>query len=212
MTNVITNITPFEEDPNYRVIFVNGSPEVTIPTSAVERLELDIQQPWTDELATQVTSMTDLKRATGIALQLVSRKAWGVQELAQRLVKRGVDPSIAKQTVEQLDEDGWLDDFNYACARIREWTRNEPASRYWLQRKLQERKLSQDISKKAIDEEFGDMSEQDAATHVARVRLAKIGDLDETTIRRRVISALGRRGFSSDVGAEALRRAQADLA
>jgi len=212
MTHVITDITPSEEDPNFRVIFVNGAPELTIPTSTVERLELDIQQPWTEELATQIASLTDIERASAMALQLVSRKSWGVQELAKRLVKRGIDPSIASQTVEQLNEDGWLDDFKYACARIREWTRTEPASRRWLQSKLRERNLSEDIASQAIDEELGDQSEQDAATFLARIRLSKIGDVDEATSRRRVISALGRRGFSSDVGSEAIRRAQADLA
>jgi len=212
MTRVITDILPSEEDPNYRVVYVDGSPEITIPSSTALRLELDINQPWTQELATQLHSLTDMSLATSMALRLVSRKSWGMCELAARLVTRGIDPCIAELTTQQLNEDGWLNDFKYACARIRELTRNEPASKRWIQRKLQDRKLSPEIIAQAIDEEVGNRSEQDAATQLANIRLLKMKTQDEATVRRRVISALSRRGFSVDVGAEALRRAQAEMA
>lgn len=208
MTHLITDILPQEDDPNYRVIFVNDIPELTVPLSTVEQLELQLQQPWTNELAQTVQSFEDIEKARSMALGLISMKAWGTDELSARLVKRGIDKNIAAVTTQQLHEDGWLDDLAYAMARIREWTRIEPASRAWLQKKLQERRLSHETITTAIEEELGNRSEQDAATELAAIRIAKVAGLDETTTRRRVISALSRRGFPSDVGSEALRRAQ----
>ncbi len=212
MTKTITDILPLDTDPNYRVIFVNGESILTIPTSTVERLELTVDQLWTVELAAEVISLEDMRDATSMALQLISKKAWGVQELATRLVKRGIEQSTATLATEQLEADGWLDDFAYACARIRDWTRAEPASRYWLRRKLEERELASEVALEAIEEELGNRSEQDAATELAVLRLSKVHSEDESTIRRKVISALSRRGFPVDVGAEALRRAQAENA
>ena len=204
----ITDILPLEEDPNYRVVYVDNQPEITIPTSTIEQLELTIGQAWTSDLATQADTFDQIDEAKHMALNLISRKAWGVRELAARLVKRGIDTNIALQITEQLEEDGWLDDFKYACARIRDWIRIEPASPRWLHRKLQERLLSQEQANEAIAAELGDKSEQDLATALAIIRLTKVVDVDEVTRRRRVMSALSRRGFSTDVGSEAIRQAQ----
>jgi regulatory protein len=210
MTHVITDIQPLEDDPNYRVIYVNDTPEVTIPTSTVEQLGLTTQQSWTEELSISVQSFEDIEKARNMALKLISMKAWGVKELATRLIKRGIHQEIATPTTKQLCDDGWLDDHSYACARIRDWVRTEPAGRAWLRNKLRQRQLSDETISKAIDEEIGDRSEQDAATELASARIARLPNVDETTLRRRVISALGRRGFPSDIGSEAFRRAQAE--
>jgi regulatory protein len=209
MTNTITDIQSLEDDPNYRIIFVNNEPEITIPSSTAKQLALQIGQIWTSELANTVQSFEDIEQARSMALRLISMKAWGVHELAARLVRRGIDREVATRTTEQLDEDGWLDDVSYARARIRDWTRIEPASRSWLRKKLHERKLSEETISASIEEELGDRNEQDAATELATIRIAKGSGLGEATLRRRVISALSRRGFSTDVGSEAMRRAQA---
>ncbi len=209
---IITDIQPLEDDPNFRVLFLNNDPQLTLPTSTVELHGLEIGQEWSDDLASEVESEKEVDLATKMALSLIATKAWGVLELAARLEKRGIEPSIAVTTTQQLKEDGWLDDFVYACARIREWIRREPASRAWLSHKLRERKLDEETIQRALDEELGGQSEQDAATELAILRLAKTSGQDERAIRRKVISALGRRGFSTDVGSEAYRRAQAENA
>lgn len=211
-SQIITDIQPLEDDPNFRVLFVNDVPQCTIPTTSVELHDIQIGQEWNDELATRVQSEKEIEGATKIALGLIATKAWGVKELATRLEKRGIDHNIAIVTTKQLAEDGWLDDFAYACARIRDWIRKEPASRVWLTHKLQERKLDKETIHRALDEELDGQCEQDAATELAIIRLSKTNDQDERTLRRKVISALSRRGFSTDVGSEAYRRAQAEIA
>jgi regulatory protein len=210
MTNIITDILPLDEDPNYRVIYVNNTPEATIPTDTVDKIGLTVEQLWTEDVTLQIQKLQYLEVATNMALKLISMKAWGVKELATRLVKRGIDPATATIATEQLHEDGWLDDFKYACARIRDWTRSKPASRTWLKQKLKERQLSDACIDDAVEEEFGEQCEQDAATELAKLQLVKMHSLDKATTRRRLIAALGRRGFSSDVASEALRRAQSN--
>tara|TARA_B100000959_G_C14966849_1_gene618119 strand:+ start:1939 stop:2577 length:639 start_codon:yes stop_codon:yes gene_type:complete len=209
MTKIITDILPDDNDPNYRIVYVDGVSEITLPLATMKRLNLNIDQVWTDDLSHQVKAIEDVEQARNMALNLITKKAWGVKELATRLIKRGIDPTVATLATEQLEADGWLDDFSYACARIRDWTRIEPASRFWLLQKLKERELANEVSNLALEEELGNRSEQDAANQLAILRLAKVTSQDETIIRRRVISALSRRGFTTDVGAEALRMAQA---
>ena len=210
MTNVITSIEPLSSDPNFRVIFVDGEKILTLPSHVVDHLNIKVDAPWTEALATSAASFEDESEARTMALQLIAMKAWGEKELAARLVKRGIQSAVATKVTEALQEDGWLDDLAYATARVREWTRNEPAGQRWLTMKLRERLLSEDTISEAISNELGDRSEQAAANELAKIRLQSVEGHDEVTIRRRIIAALGRRGFSSDIAAEAIRHAKLD--
>ena len=206
----VTDITISQDDPNVRILVCSTGTKTQLPAYFVDELNIKEGDEWGNELDSAITYFLESKEAEKIALQLISRKAWGKKELAKRLSKRGVTTEVAHAVTDQLELDGWLNDYVYACARIRELTRKEPAGRRFLTVKLQERLLDAQVIESAIQEEVGDVSEQDLATSLAKVRLAKIPAVDEQTARRRVIAALGRRGFSSDVGSEAIRRAQAD--
>lgn len=207
MSNLITAIESDPTDPNNRRVYVNEACIATLHISNIEMLGIELDQQWTDELEFAIETMQANEKARSMALQLVSRRAWSKKELANRLIKRGCQSSIAKQITEELAEDGWLDDLAYAGACIREWLRVEPASRRWLTHKLFEKGISEPTASESIAEELGEGSEQDAATELAVIRIAKTSSLDLETARRRVIAALQRRGFSSDVASEAYRRA-----
>lgn len=207
MSNQVTAIEPDPTDPNNRRVFVNETCIATLHVSNIEILGIELDQQWTEELAFAVETLHANEKARATALQLVSRRAWSKKELANRLVKRGCQSSTAKQITEELAEDGWLDDLAYAGACIREWLRVEPASRRWITHKLFDKGITEPTASQSIADELGEGSEQDAATELAVIRIAKTSSLDHETARRRVIAALQRRGFSSDVASEAYRRA-----
>ncbi|MDP7009608.1 MAG: regulatory protein RecX [Phycisphaerales bacterium] len=207
MNTCITAIEADSKDPNMRHIYIDRTCVATLSVSAIETFHVSVGQPWTKELDEQVASFKAAQHVRSIALQLLSRRAWSTQELLQRLIKRGCEAETAGTITQQLAEDGWLDDLSYASACIREWIRTEPASRRFLELKLGTKGIEGDIAARAIEEELSGQCEQDAATELATIRLAKVLTLDEQTKRRRVIAALQRRGFSSDVASEAFRRA-----
>ena len=210
MTQLITAIEPTDDDPNFRDIYVQGKLAFTLPCSTVEELQLAVEQPWDEETSNAVGAFKDIEDARRIAIDLISRRSWGCNELVTRLVKRGSDRAIAEQTIVQLTEDGWLDDQTYACALIRQWLQKEPAGRRWLQHKLREKEITHETALLAIEEELRGQSEQDAADAFATVRLSKVREQDEATTRRKVISALHRKGFSSEVATAAYSKAQGD--
>jgi SOS response regulatory protein OraA/RecX len=135
---------------------------------------------------------------------------WGCKELEMRLVKRGIDSSIATEVTNQLAEDDWLNDVAYACALIRQWIRKEPAGRRWLRHKLREKQISVDVATIAIETELGDSSEQEAADTFAAIRLSKLRKVEEEIATRRVRAALNRRGFDAHVAMDAIRSAQVE--
>ncbi|MBT4584868.1 MAG: regulatory protein RecX [Phycisphaerae bacterium] len=207
MSSCITAIEPDQHDPNLRHVFVQATCVATLSVSDVKRLEIELDQHWTEDLDRAIEELQSLEKTRSIALQLLSQRAWSQKELTDRLVKRGADSSTASTITSQLEEDGWLDDLAYAGACIREWVRIEPASKRWLEHKLASKGITETTAEQAINETYSDRSEQDAATELATIRLAKVAKLDEPTQRRRVMAALQRRGFSADVASEAIRRA-----
>jgi regulatory protein len=207
MSACITAIEADHKDPNIRHLYVNESCVATLSVSEIERLEIVLNQPWTDELERAVEEDQSNEQTRLIALRLLSRRSWSKKELTDRLIKRGSHPSSAEMITDQLEIDGWLDDLAYAGACIREWIRVEPASRRWIMHKLSGKGISEKTATHAIDETLHDQSEQKAATELATIRLAKISALNEPTRQRRVMAALQRRGFSSDVASEAIRLA-----
>jgi SOS response regulatory protein OraA/RecX len=59
----------------------------------------------------------------------------------------------------------------------------------------------------AVRDHYPQEQERDVARDLAVARLARLGALDEMTRRRRTIDFLIRRGFSSSVAADSVRRA-----
>tara|TARA_B100000959_G_C14915315_1_gene597032 strand:- start:338 stop:985 length:648 start_codon:yes stop_codon:yes gene_type:complete len=207
MTHFITAIEPSKNDPNYRDIYVQGKLAMTLSFATVEELQLCVEQEWNEDTTEVVETFAAIENARHIAIDLISRRSWGCNELVTRLIKRGHEQSVAKKTVVQLAEDGWLDDHIFACALIRQWLRKEPAGRRWLQHKLHEKEISSEIANQAIEEELSDISEQESAEAFATQRLAKTSG-DKESIRRKVMSALNRKGFTNDIASEAFQAAQ----
>ncbi len=208
MIKTITAIHPAKRDPNLRDVYVDDSLTTTLHLSLVESLHIEINQEWTEEIEDRVSKLQESTKARQIAIDLISRRLWGTAELKMRLIKRGISKPIALETVNQLIEDDWLDDLNYAKALIKEWLRKEPAGRKWLLHKLLEKKISSEVSGNAVNDELGDISEQELATNLAIIRISKLTSTDDSSLRRKVMSVLARKGFSMDVASEAFRHAQ----
>ena len=207
MSNCITTIEADLKDPNIRHIYADEICVASVSVSDLKRLGFELGQVWSLKEEESLKQLQRDENARSIALQLLSRRAWSKKELKNRLIKRGCESNTAVVITDELEVDGWLDDLAYAGACIRQWLRVEPASRGWISHKLAEKGVSDSIASLAIEEELGEKSEQEAATELATIRIAKVSNLDETTQRRRVITALQRRGFSSDVASEAFRQA-----
>ena len=210
MTGTITSISPSKRDPNMRDVFVDDAFETTLPATVVVQLKIEIDSTWTLDIGKQAESIAACEKARQMALSLISRRMWGCKELEMRLVKRGIDSSIATVVTNQLAEDDWLNDVAYACALIRQWIRKEPAGRRWLRHKLREKQISVDVATIAIETELGDSSEQEAADTFAAIRLSKLRKVEEEIATRRVRAALNRRGFDAHVAMDAIRSAQVE--
>ncbi len=123
------------------------------------------------------------------ALALLSRRAYSVGVLTEKLMDKGCDPAQVAEAVSWLTELRYLDDEEYA----REYVRAHVARGYGRHRtrvELRRRYIDDEIIEKVLEE----MPDPEETVDQTIVRLAGHGIWDEKR-RRRVADALYRRGF-----------------
>lgn len=203
----ITSIQPQEDNPNLRAIFVNDQHVATLTSNAINLLELTIGAEWNKTISSAVFQHNENEQGRKIALKLISKRMWGTDELLNRLIDRGVKIDAAKQVIQSLITDDWLDDEQYAEALIREWTRKEPAGKLLLIKKLRHKQLNEETINKTLSKYFEEYPQHKAATKFAAIRLQKNKNPLDKETKNKLISAMYRRGFTSEESHDALRKA-----
>jgi regulatory protein len=119
-------------------------------------------------------------------------RARGREELVRSLNQRGFAAATAREAVERLEKEGWLDDLAAARSVVR--SRQDRYGRARIERELAGRGFSEETAARAISE-IGPEGEERALSRLfAKLRRSTAGVSPEVR-RRRVWSALTRRGF-----------------
>jgi len=217
-SGTITALRPLQRDPNLRSLFIDGKRAAVVRGADVETLGLREGEAWTDEMATRLIALAALDAARRAALRLLAFRARSRADLRDRLIEKEHDAAIVDEVLHELESHCWIDDAALARDLIEEITRNAPAGRPLLEKKLRAHKLNDETIVAAIenherdagDEPPGD--EADDALAFARTSLTKLGSLDAETAARRVAGALMRRGFDEQTVRDAILQLFPDLA
>jgi regulatory protein len=121
-------------------------------------------------------------------------RARGREELVRSLHRKGFAAATAREAVERLEREGWLDDLAAARSVVR--SRQGRHGRARIERELAVRGFSGETAAQAISELDPDGEEIALSRLFARLRRSTAG-LDPEVRRRRIASALMRRGFSA---------------
>ena len=138
------------------------------------------------------------------ALRLLERRGYSRGELAQRLASRGYDSGPIGVVVERLVACGLLDDEVYAREVARFIVQRKPASAPLIEEKLIARRIPLELARQIAAETVADVDPVEAATRLA---MSYSPVASPQAARRRIGSALARRGFDADIISAALERA-----
>jgi len=151
----------------------------------------------------------EIKRAYAAAVNLLGYRARSKSEVAQRLKQREFSEAAIGQTIERLQQEGYLNDSEFGQAwiesRQRASPRGERALRYELQRKGIDRELIEELFTEV------DLDEEGAAWRAIEAKVERWRELDRFQFRQKVGSFLARRGFGHDVVRPVVERAWAQL-
>jgi regulatory protein len=134
--------------------------------------------------------------AQTIALIALAPRAKSRGELFAHLKKRGIAEDIANAVLYRLQEQGLVNDEEFA----RSWSESRQRTN-----KLSKRAIVNELRTKGIDaetieivgSEIDENREHDLALELASRKYRPISHLDRELIQRRIQGALARRGFSS---------------
>lgn len=206
MSARITALDPLPSDPNLLRVRVGGRVVARLTRADAERLQLEVGQAWTEDLSARVQQVIDTVKARKAALAMLSRRALSCGEMAERLEKRGHEQAIVHTLVNQLTNDGWLDDRAYARTIVYEVLRKKPAAKMLLVQKLQVRKIDSELALEVAEEALGETDQVAAAEQFAIQRMESMKGLSKTTVVRRIAAQLARRGFDQETIEQVMSR------
>lgn len=204
----ITHLETVTSNPNLTRIRVDGRVVARLRTDEVAELHLAVGDEWTDACARSVMHCLAMAKARKTALNILSRRGYSRAELASRLIRKGHEREVAFSVADEMVADGWIDEAEYARSVARSALAGKPAGHRLIVQKLRARKLDRELAERIAAEMLEDVDLTDAAIDLAQRRLRTMGNLPETTARRRIAALLTRRGFDGDTVRTAMDRIQ----
>lgn len=133
---------------------------------------------------------------------MLSRRELSRAELTDKLIDRGFERDDVAEAVDRLADKRFVDDRRAAFAHVRTASRLKGRGRLRIQRELESRGFSRELTREALAE-----IPQDEDLHaIQRFIARKRRTLDDTPEgRRKLFSQLLRRGFPADMISKALK-------
>ena len=149
--------------------------------------------------------------AMNCALHFLGYRARSESEVRERLQRYGYAEGTVELVVERLRELGYLDDEEFARLKAREKARRYGPRRVSVE--LRKSGVDAEVARSAVEEEFAEKSELEAAFSAVSRRYNRRGpddvgagaDAEAVATARRVYGFLMRRGYSAEVCAEVAR-------
>jgi regulatory protein len=138
------------------------------------------------------------KRAANVSLAQLARRGMSRWELEQVLAKREIDPEIASEQLDRLEDAGLLDEEAVAESLVFSLHSRKGLSRSAIAQELRRRHLDPDAIERALDQ-IEDDEEQLRATELAVKRIGQLSSYDDETAKRRLHGFLARKGYSSEI-------------
>ena len=136
--------------------------------------------------------------ASLIALRQLSMAPRTRHQLSEKLAKKLTPPDIIESVLDRMTELGYLDDLAYARTFIRVKTSTKFLSHRALSYELIKAGVDKAIIEQALNERDSEDEFNTACALVAK-KLRSMPDLDDEKKRQKLIAALSRKGYSSDV-------------
>jgi regulatory protein len=193
-----------ERSRNDRVcLFINGNPFLRVRREVVVKAKLRVGQVLSSEELDALRQEEQLGYAKDLAVKYLATRPRTTYQLRVYLARKGFSDAVIQQVLHFLSDYGYIDDKRYAEGFIRSRMQDRPRSERMLRFELQQKGIADEV----IDEVLASacVDDQKTALALARARLAKMRDIDERVLVRRLGSFLARRGYRMGTIQEILR-------
>lgn len=196
---VLSKIERIRDKHLYNLYF-DGQPLLRIHEEVLVKFGLRTGDSIGEETFDTLKSSEEFVLAKREALAILNRRARSEKELRDRLRNKEYHPRIISLVVTHLNEQGLLDDKQFARIFTRHILSRKPAGKALLQRELRLKGISQSLTKDILNETLQEQSEEElalaAVTKLLNRRPMTKQAHDGKGDKQRLISYLSRRGFS----------------
>ncbi|MAB72224.1 MAG: hypothetical protein CMJ54_06920 [Planctomycetaceae bacterium] len=218
----VTAIRAHPDHPGLLTLEIGGTVAGTLPRSEIDPDEIVEGLSADDPRVVAAIRSIHVRAARALALDLLAARAHASEELARKLERRSFTANVVRVVIEELLEDGWLDDAGFAATRIAEW-RRAGRSDAECRRRLEAAGLVVPNIEAGFETATPSATpdgELDAATETVSAelgaaitafhRLERSGRIEDPATIRRAAAKLARRGFDADTIRSALRACGVD--
>ena len=149
-------------------------------------------------MSPEISRAEQVEFARRIALTLLDTRSRSEAELRARLTSRGVPEEISEELIKRFRDVGLLDDAVFADALTRARVQVDRHGPTRIRAELRRRGVDENVVAEALAQ-VGQEEELETARAFAQRRVRTLAGLDPQVARRRLIGALGRRGFRGSV-------------
>jgi regulatory protein len=146
-----------------------------------------------------------------LVLRQLDARARTRNELERYLARKGVSEEPARRVLDRFVEVGLVDDRALAASYVTSRHQEQGLARRALIQKLRLRGIEDSVAAEAVEQVDPD-SELEAARRLVAKRMGSLGGLEPDVQVRRLVSLLGRKGYSSGLAYRVVREHVTQLA
>jgi regulatory protein len=194
MSGKITDLTTQKRNQHRVNVFIDGDYAFSLDAAVASRL-----QPGQFLSEADIAALNDddeFTRAYAKALRFLTTRPRSTQEVRDNLRRKAFPEPLIEQVLDRLLALGYVNDFEFARAWVRNRDEFSPRGARGLQHELRQKGVDSAI----IDEVLAEFDAEDAALRAARQKFDYYSRQSDTVeaFRRKMGGYLTRRGFSYD--------------
>lgn len=200
-------VVGWDEDPEAGRLTLKTSDGATfeVAPSAPELEGLGLGSRLDPDILRALRFAADRKQAAREALRLLDRRFYSRRRLRLRLLRSEHPQPAVEAVLEQLVQQGLLDDARFAEAWCNDQLRRKPVGRRWLKSGLRDQGVDELAIESALDRCLPPEGEAEACR---RALAGRRYPLDEENARARAMRFLMSRGFPQGLARETVFRAR----
>ncbi len=206
MSPKITVIERQKRRSRRRSLFIDGNFVCGVDQEIVLKLNLEVGQEVDEAQIRRIIFKEEGRKAKDYALNLLSFRPRSTKEVRDRLKRKDYDEKVIEEVVENLGRIGLLNDEEFARSWAQSRMQGKPMGRRLLEQELRQKGIDKEIIEAVSETTYGQHHEETLALTLAKKKLKSYHGLDDLTIKRRLYSYLGRRGFSPETISEVLEK------
>lgn len=194
---VITAIEAQKKRSKRRSIFVDGEFVAGVHEDVAAALNLSVGQSFDRDRLLELIRAENVRKAYDRALRLIAYRDRSESEVRRRLLASDFSEEVADEVVRKLADVGLLNDERFSEQWVKSRTLSKPMGRARLAWELRSKGVEPETVEQAL-RDFGEDTEYTLAMSAAQKKLGRM-DRTDPSLREKLASFLGRRGFDWDV-------------